>query len=362
MTTSFQARRADLATTRAFTAPPPPLEDGQARLAVDRFALTANNVTYAVFGEAMAYWSAFPVEPGDGGGEWGNPPVWGFAEVTETRCADLAAGDRFYGYLPAATDLVVEPGAVDPGGFDDALAGRQPPSSWYRRYAKTTGDPAYDAAREGQQSLFWPLFTTAYLLDDLLADTAELAAASVVLSGASAKTALATAYFASRRGAEVVGLTSPGHAGFCESLGVYDRVVTYGAIDALETGDAAFVDIAGSAVVRGEVHRRLGERLVYSALVGAADWSHVFADAGELPGPAPAFFFVPNRIDERRGDWGAEAFDARLAGAWRGFVAWSDGWLRLQAVDGPEAVAETFARVREGDVSPEVGYVCTMQP
>ena len=37
-----------------------PLTDGEVRLAVDRFALTANNITYAAFGEAMQYCSSSP--------------------------------------------------------------------------------------------------------------------------------------------------------------------------------------------------------------------------------------------------------------------------------------------------------------
>lgn len=32
-----------------------PLAEGEARLSVDSFALTANNITYAAFGDAMRY-------------------------------------------------------------------------------------------------------------------------------------------------------------------------------------------------------------------------------------------------------------------------------------------------------------------
>ena len=43
---------------------PRALQPCEARLAVRRFALTANNITYAVFGEAMGYWAFFPAEDG----------------------------------------------------------------------------------------------------------------------------------------------------------------------------------------------------------------------------------------------------------------------------------------------------------
>src|SRR3712207_7802692 len=43
----------------------------------DRFGLTANNVTYAVMGDAIGYWSLFPASE-DG---WGRVPVWGYGDV-----------------------------------------------------------------------------------------------------------------------------------------------------------------------------------------------------------------------------------------------------------------------------------------
>ena len=57
------------------------LAAGQVRLAVERFALTANNITYAAFGEAMKYWQVFPA----GDAAMGCLPVWGFATVSRTR-------------------------------------------------------------------------------------------------------------------------------------------------------------------------------------------------------------------------------------------------------------------------------------
>ena len=62
-----------------------PLADGEARLRIDAFALTSNNVTYAAFGEAMKYWQFFPC----GDAAWGCIPVWGFAEVVESRAAGV---------------------------------------------------------------------------------------------------------------------------------------------------------------------------------------------------------------------------------------------------------------------------------
>ena len=50
---AFEVRRDDLRSTRFTEAPLDQLEprDGQALLRVDHFAFTANNITYAAFGE-----------------------------------------------------------------------------------------------------------------------------------------------------------------------------------------------------------------------------------------------------------------------------------------------------------------------
>src|SRR5688500_3006497 len=81
---TLEVKRNDLRTVRWNDDPTAELEDGQARLRVDQFALTANNVTYAVFGEAMSYWQFFPAEGG-----WGRVPVWGFADVEASHVEGL---------------------------------------------------------------------------------------------------------------------------------------------------------------------------------------------------------------------------------------------------------------------------------
>ena len=74
----LEVDRNDLHRMRAVETPAAPLEPGEARLAIDRFGLTANNITYAVFGDAMGYWQFFPATaesgtPGDGFRSGGSP-------------------------------------------------------------------------------------------------------------------------------------------------------------------------------------------------------------------------------------------------------------------------------------------------
>ncbi|HUP85421.1 MAG TPA: DUF2855 family protein [Acidimicrobiales bacterium] len=335
-----------------------PLEEGEARLRVDRFAFTANNVTYAVFGAAMRYWDFFPAsEP-----SLGRIPVWGFADVVESHAQGVEEGVRVYGYLPMSTDFVVRPGRVNERGFTDTFEHRQPMAAAYNAYLDVGTDPVFDADHEPAMMLLRPLYYTAFLLDDFLADNGYFGATSVVLSSASSKTALGTAYFLSQReDIEIVGLTSPGNAAFVEGLGVYSSVVTYDAADDLPLQPCVFVDIAGDAAVRTAVHRRFGGQLVHSSAVGGTHWQAAPPTTdGTLPGAAPSFFFAPDQARKRAGDWGSAQLDAAFVKLWHRAVGWSEGWLDVREARGADAVRSAYLEVLEGHSSPSVGHVLSL--
>jgi hypothetical protein len=352
----FLVKRDDLERCRFAEAPLPDLEPGQALLDVSAFGLTSNNITYAVYGEAMSYWDFFPAEPG-----WGRIPVWGFADVATSRHEDLGVGTRVFGYLPMSSHLVVTPEPVDEGGFTDAAPHRSGLPSIYNVYMRVDADPAYEARYEDQRMLLRPLFGTSFLIDDFLADNGFFGASTVVLSSASSKTALGTAFLVSRReGIEVIGLTSPGNLAFVEGVGTYDRVVAYEAIGSLPTARAVYVDMAGDAAVRGAVHLHYGDQLAHDAAVGDTHWDSPGGAPADLPGPQPALFFAPDQLSKRRREWGEEGF-ARLGEAWRPFVEWTDGWLEIVHGGGPETIESAYLELLAGRVSPSVGYVLSME-
>ena len=107
--TSLEVSRKDLRSARIVSAPldvAAAVAAGKAVLAIDRFALTANNITYGAFGDQMSYWGFFPASEG-----YGHIPVWGFADVLAAPAASgLTIGERVYGYFPMASHLVIEPG------------------------------------------------------------------------------------------------------------------------------------------------------------------------------------------------------------------------------------------------------------
>lgn len=354
----FEVKRGDVRECRIADEDPPSLAPGQALLRIDKFALTANNITYAVMGDALRYWDFFPSSEPD---VWGRIPVWGFADVAATAHDDIEEGTRVYGFLPMSTQLVITPGRIDPNGFVDTAPHRAALPGAYNSYSRADADPAHDPAHEDHRMVLWPLFFTSFLIDDFLQDNAVFGAEEVVLSSASSKTAIGTAFQLARRGAvDVIGLTSPSNVSFVEGLGIYDRVVPYEEVDALGASPAAYIDIAGDAGVRAAVHSAYGARLTHSMIVGATHWDESPAAQAGLPGPAPLFFFAPDRIAKRTKDWGRAGLGDRVAEAWRRYVEFADGWLEIRRGAGPEAVEATYRELVDGRADPAVGHVLTV--
>jgi hypothetical protein len=352
----FLVAKDDLHRCRLIDEPPPALEEGQARLEVASFGLTSNNITYATFGEAMSYWDFFPAEEG-----WGRVPVWGFAKVSESSVPQLDEGARMFGYLPPSSELIVTPIRADAHGFIDASPHRAKLPATYNRYARTDGDPTYDADYEDQQMLLRPLFFTSWLIDDFLADADFFGGRTVLVSSASSKTANGLAFLLSRReGVDVIGLTSAASAAFVGGLGVYDHVVTYEALEELPAGRAVYVDIAGDGAVREAVHTHFGSELVHSAVVGATHHDRMGAVPDSLPGPRPTFFFAPDRVTKRSADWGREGLEQRLAEAWRPYVEWTTGWLEVIHGSGPEALEGAYLDLLDGRIDPAKAHVLTL--
>ena len=117
----FEIDRTNITKHRFVETSVPSLQDGEVALALQEFALTSNNVSYALSGDFLDYWGFFPTEDG-----WGRLPVMGFGVVTASANADIAVGTRYFGFYPAADHHVVLASATS-GGFVDIarLTGQQ---------------------------------------------------------------------------------------------------------------------------------------------------------------------------------------------------------------------------------------------
>ena len=365
--TDFLVNRSDFSSVQCQQRDMPELESGQALLNISRFAFTANNITYAALGDVLRYWEFFPAPQGTG-----IIPVWGFADVQASRCDGVEVGQRYYGYYPMATHGIVRPVQVNPGGFIDGARHRQELAVIYNHHAACASDPSYQQDKEAQQMLFRPLFTTAFLLDDLFADKVFFGAKTLYLTSASSKTALGMAYLLhSNRGDrdqdyEIVGLTSSGNKAFVEGLGCYDRVLTYNEIEDLPSGGSnALVDFAGDAVLQQRLHKQLSPGLKYSCMVGASHWtvqtgSALGGNTDELPGPAPEMFFAPSQAEKRVSEWGVEVFQSRLGESWSAFIGFVDSWLSVEVHLGQQETERVYQNVLAGRSDPRAGYILSL--
>lgn len=347
-------RRDDIAVWEVRDALIAPLEAGEARLRIEAFAVTANNVTYAAIGEAMHYWAFFPGSEG-----WGRVPVWGHATVEDSRADGIAAGERVYGYLPMSTHLVVRPGSVSGQAFADTTDYRQPMAAIYNRYRRLGGDPGHDAARENERMVFEPLFTTSWLIQEMFARDQWHGAEALVMTSASSKTALALAHVARTNapGVARVGLTSPGNVAFVEGTGLYDRVLSYDAIPEIAGTRSVSVDFAGNGQVLRHVHEALGDDLAYSCLVGLTHWDTRSGAGAEMPGPKPVLFFAPTHAAETIREMGAEQFVRAVGASWRKFVGDADTLVKIEPRDGLAAAGDAFADLVAGTARADVATV-----
>jgi hypothetical protein len=362
MAITFTVGKDDLRRTAWQERPSAALEPGAIRLRIDRFALTSNNITYGAFGEGMSYWSFFPT----GDAATGCIPVWGFANVTESRCDGIPVGERVYGYYPMADEVVLHPVAVDAHRFIDGAPHRRELHGLYNQYVRCAADPLYRPGDEDVLALYRPLFTTSFLIDDFLADNAFFGAAEVLVSSASSKTAYGLGYCLGARraaggGVPSIGLTSKGNLAFTTDLGCWDEVVAYEDVTRLSADiGVVYVDMSGDAALRTTIHAHWQDRLAYSCSVGGTHWEGLGSGKG-LAGPRPVLFFAPAQIKKRVAEWGATGFQERLAAAWSAFLARAGDpakpWLQVVVGNGREAVESTYTALLDGRVPANEGRI-----
>ncbi len=361
-TTALQTDRSDIVRTRWHESAHVPLDAGQVRLRVEHFGLSANNVTYATLGDALHYWDFFPQQDP----AWGCVPVWGFATVSESRCDEVAEGRRVFGFLPFATDLVMTPNRVRSGGFVDASAHRAALPAPYNAY--TDASEGTSRTEEAYDAVLRPLFTTSFLIAEWLSREQHFGADTVVISSASSKTAYGTAYAIGRACAaqrpELVGLTSPAHVASTEALGLYDRVLAYDEVAALDAERATvYVDLSGSSEIRAAVHARCAG-LRHDCAVGLTHWQ-ASEGAQPLPGPDPVFFFAPSELERQSAQSGAAEVFGRISAAMSGFVdVVNDPEAPLMSIswhEGIDAAAAAYLDVVTGRTDPAEAAMLTLR-
>lgn len=359
--TQVQISKEDLSEARIVEAPQGELAPGAVRLEVESFSLTANNITYAVVGDAFRYWDFFP-PVGDEPAGRGVVPMWGHAKVIASNCDAIANGERVYGYLPMGSHLDVLPGKIDEGGFSDTSEHRQAMSPVYNQYTRLAADPEHDPEREAERMIYGPLFKTGFIIEYFLRGEGFFGAEQIVLTSASSKTALGLASVARANSPELkrIALTSSGNIDFVKETGLYDEIIAYGDLTSLDRKPAVSVDFAGNSKILAGLHQHFGDALKYSCLVGAThieDRAGGLGKASELPGPGPILFFAPDHFVAFFKEHGPKKGGEMAAEAWHGFLDNVADTVEIVRIEGLEAAREAFVEMAKGRVDPAKGIV-----
>jgi Protein of unknown function (DUF2855) len=333
------------------------LPDEALLVKVDRFAFTANNITYATLGDQLKYWQLFPAPDG-----FGIIPVWGFGEVVASRHPAIEIGERLFGYFPMASHLVIEAADVSKRGLRDAAAHRQGVAPVYDAYARVSGNGDFEGRNADYQALLRPLFMLSFLVDDFLRENEFFGARGVLLSSASSKTAFGLAHLlhSNPKPTQVIALTSAANADFVRSLGCYHDVVLYDRVEELPTDSSvAFVDMAGNSALRARLHHHFGHAMAYSGQIGLTHRSFS-GDEPELPGAKPAWFFAPDQIRRRAKEWGPGGVDQRFGAAWSSFAPTLPTRLAVVEGRGRAAIRKVYLDTLDGRIPPAQGHMLSL--
>ncbi|HEY3606523.1 MAG TPA: DUF2855 family protein [Pseudonocardiaceae bacterium] len=342
-------RRDDLAATAVVPAQHAALAPGEVRLAVEKFALTMNSVTYARLGESvMPFFAAFPGPAG-----YGRVPVWAFLRVTESRNDDVPVGGRYFGFVPMSTHHTVAARRTS-RGFVDTAPFREFMPVWYRTFQ----DAAEPDTLDDRRTVFRPIFPASFHLADFLAGHEERGAKSVLITSASSRTAIGLAMLLARQSdLPTTGITSPRYLDFVAGLGCYDTVACYDQLDSVSLlAPAVFVDFTGEHRRIAAVYDRFPGELAHTALVGYTHPESVQVPP-ELTEPEPEIFFTPVVEEQIVADEGEDTFYARYHESEQRFLESTTAWLTVRRQQGPAAIADVFRGLLAGSQPPGVSYL-----
>ena len=360
--TEIWVDRSDYRNTKVVTEPLRPPEGGEVVVAIDKFGLTANNVSYAVSGDLIGYWKFYPAPD-----NWGKVTVWGCADVVESRCAEIAVGERLYGFFPMSSHTILQPGKIRDDSFIDVAPHRKelPGTGLYSSYRRTQAEPDIVRQFEDERCLLFPLIATGYVLYDYLVDNNFFGAQQVVVGSASSKTGFSLAMLLHDDPAvsqKVIGVTSERNAPFVESLACCDQIITYGNETDIDSSlPTAYIDMSGDVNLTRALHTHLQDNIVESAMVGASHWESG-GKAGELPGAKPTFFFAPAQIAKRDKEWGPGALMMKAMEATFTISGKIKNNLTVEWSTGAEAVDQSWQNLLDNKVPGSVGIMATLLP
>ena len=336
------------------------IKEGEVLVKIDKFAFSANNITYAVAGDMLGYWQFFPPVGEDKDG-WGIIPVWGFADVVESTLADIPVGDRLFGYFPPASHLKMEPIGISARRLVDGAEHRSKLPKGYNLYQRVNAEPGYTTALDKERALLFPLYLTSFCIWDALQDNSWYGAKQIMILSASSKTSIGLAYAlkADKNAPHVIGVTSPRNLATVNERSLYDNTLTYDAVTKVDNSiPTVIVDMSGNSKVLLALHQHLGDNMKFTINVGITHWKDAAAKPKEgIITERSEFFFAPGHIQKRLKEWGPAGFDEKTSSFMMEAAAKTREWLSFRKVDGLEGMAAIHQAVCKGEIPADEGLI-----
>lgn len=163
-------------------------------------------------------------------------------------------------------------------------------------------------------------------------------------------------------------LTSSSNLAFTHKLGCYSQVLAYGDLAQIKPQcRTVYVDFAGNAGLRRQVHEHFPGQLACSCSVGGTHWQDS-GSVGQLPGPRPLLFFAPAQIKKRAEPppegWGPGGLQQRLGAAWSAFMSVVDrpdsDWVRIVSRPGASAMGAAYQALLAGQAVASEGLMTSL--
>ena len=337
------------------------LANGEVRAVVDRFAFTANNITYAVAGEQIRYWEFFPPN-GENAEQWGIIPVWGFADIHESKCDELAVGERLFGYFLPSQELIMRPSRVSPAAFIEASEHRAELPISYNLYRRVLAEPDYAREHDNERILLYVLHLTSFCIQDMLQANNWFDAEQVVILSASSKTSSGLAYglSAADNAPPAIGLTSAGNISLVESMGAYQQAFAYDDIESIDAErPTVIIDMSGNTDLMSRLHQHLGEQMRFTSSVGITHWQQP-RDVDGIINERCQQFFAPTHIQEGMKRLGQEEWERRSFAYVMHSMSKSRNWLRIKELEGLGGLTSIYQDVCAGTNDASEGIIIKM--
>ena len=329
---------------------------------IERFAFTANNLTYYMVGDKLGYWQFFPPVNISSDENWGVIPVWGVGQVIRSNNDAVEVGSRFLGYFPPAEYLVMSNTTVSSSNLIDCSPHRlKLPQGYnvYRPLPALAADADAEVntkqhSQENFQMLLWPLYATSYCLSEVVDAIPGAQREQLLVLSASSKTSLGLAFALKEAGISAIGVTSGKRVASLNGLDVYNSVISYEQLDMLQLKGTVVVDMSGNARVKASIKHKLGEHLTRYISVGLTHWQDIEPSSDE------EFFFAPAHIQQRMSEIGAAEYQKLSSGFVSKAIAWSAVWLNVKEREGLSALQDDFSQHQQGQIPSNEGRIYTL--